>query len=800
MKIESLKVYRASAGTGKTFRLVQRILQLILIGENPEQIFATTFTRKAAAEIRERLIRWIANGVLAEKGRIHLELTSGTDIKAEDLHALLVKLCRQGKMPKIGTIDAFISEMARAFSFEIGFPEGWRMADEGEITRVIDRAMISLVSHGEESKLSTLSRIIKDDRSVRSIYLSLKYELIESLSLWREGAEGDRVKSWAWFPKYKRPSVLEWEEAKAIFDKAELPLTKSGTPNAYFVKGRSALSLLIDEKRFREITKSALFSSALEERYTYYNVEATESLKKALGTIVELARREIGADIGYKALAFYELLTWFDSEYLNSLINEGIFSFDELRELLASKLLSNWKELLAFRLDSRVNHILFDEFQDTSLLQWRFFAPFVEELIPESGKTLLVVGDAKQSIYGWRGGVKALFDHVTQSVTNSGGSVESMTTSFRSSEAVLNSVNAVFQNLRNVDTKFGSEIEQWLESFEEHRSAADLSGQVAVKRLAEEEPETVEQCVALVKELHTKHPAASIGVLVRRNERLKEIAREFARKCPELEVSQEGGGSLSDEPIVIAVLALLKVLDHPGDTIARYVLANSTLGELLGYSDYSLDTQTIRLQARAELEFNGLFAFIEKVTKPLRDNLSNDQIAALDQLLEVALEQGDRIYPRVSELFYLAKRTKFKRTSEAKIRILTAHGAKGLEFDLVVLADSDAKLIAKSPRYFIEREDPNRPPTKIIRSESENISALFREMAELHSSTRGKLFEESLSVLYVMMTRAKSGLFIFIDSREKLPTNKFQNLLQSTLNIEDKSGWQTLFGVSGLYV
>jgi len=793
----------ASAGTGKTYQLVSQLLKVLFAGAKPNSILATTFTKKAAFEIKERLIKSVASAVASSEGLAAIRKMVDLEVSGAAAEELLLKLVVGRDNLSVRTIDSFISELAQIFQYEIGLPDGFRVADEGESARVLERAIIELLEDGDSGKIGALTRLLKDDQSVRSIFASLSGILREGLSLWREGEGTDRISAWAFFERGEKPHDAEWVLVSQELENAEDLLNSKGEPDLRLREAKAKAALDLIRRDIKSLASGGLFANARKGNFTYYKKQLPVSLERALIRALDLVRRSLRADLSHKGLAHFELLNWFNLSYQRKLLEEGTVSFDDVKGLLVSALGPNWDSTIAYRLGTRFNHILFDEFQDTAFTQWRFFEPFFLEYLAgqREDKGIFVVGDTKQSIYGWRGGNKALFSHVKELTLQVDGKSLPMSKSFRSAPAIIDCVNQVFSRLSESTLLQDQRTAGWSSAFSEHSTEKlSLSGEVALS-VVKTKDEKLQETLRLISRLTERFPQQTIGVITRKNSELKRIGRALTLELPTIRVSREGGTPFSEEPVVQALLSLLTLLDHPEHSVRRYHLSLSILGASLGYTDWkdSALTNSLRMKLRRRFEEIGLFCFLDEVSLPIRPELSSEATAALDRFLELILPVQDRYLARPSEIESLAKHGKFDARSDAKVRLLTAHSAKGLEFDCVILPDLGVPMIGRSPAFFSEREFAAAPPTKIFRSESEEFTALFRELEALRQRTREETFEESLSVLYVMITRARQGLFFLCDQERKPSKLNFQQLLIETLGVGEKEGWNHLFGEAGYY-
>ncbi|MEX2501954.1 MAG: UvrD-helicase domain-containing protein, partial [Trueperaceae bacterium] len=336
--------------------------------------------------------------------------------------------------------------------------------------------------------------------------------------------------------------------------------------------------------------------------------------------LIDHAMADQVSRLRHQTLATYDLLHHFDRHYTRLRSRNQVVLFSDLTHKLARELPLLGDDLLMeiyYRLDAQVTHLLLDEFQDTSLDQWRVLAPFAEEIRDHgpdpnaSGRSFFCVGDVKQAIYGWRGGCAELFDEVEAAFP---GASMPLSVSWRSSPVVLDAVNQVFGNLDRcaaLDADAAAAA-RWQAGFDTHTSAKKnrtLPGHV---RLVTSRPELADPAdpsgVAVtddasngddadpvdvitdaphetfvaeqVRAIHEQDRARSIAVLVSTNKAVHGLI--YALRKLGLTVSGEGGNPLTDCPAVNAVLSALTLADHPGHTAAAFHVANSPMGAVVG--------------------------------------------------------------------------------------------------------------------------------------------------------------------------------------------------------------------------
>ena len=317
----------------------------------------------------------------------------------------------------------------------------------------------------------------------------------------------------------------------------------------------------------------------------------------------------------------------------------------------------------SFRLDAQIDHLLLDEFQDTSPAQWQAVRPFASRVCDASdARSFYCVGDVKQAIYGWRGGVAEIFDAVADELAIGRG--PSLTKSYRSSPVITQTVNRIFTNL----TRHGSlgrsqaAVEDWVKRFPEHETArGELPGYACLRsgppgdKKSEQTANQLEWTAAYIAELTAACPGRSVGVLTRTNDAVAQLI--FSLRSREVAASEEGGNPLTDSAAVELVLSLLQLADHPGDSVARFHLAESPLGVELGLAgaDQHQAAGALSRQVRRRLIDEGYGPVIYDWAGRLATSCNRREWSRLKQLVELAYGYQPRSTLRPSDFIRFVK-------------------------------------------------------------------------------------------------------------------------------------------------
>jgi len=449
---------------------------------------------------------------------------------------------------------------------------------------------------------------------------------------------------------------------------------------------------------------------------------------------------------------------------------------------------------LAFRLDGWIDHLLLDEFQDTSLDQWHVVQPLAERITKDPKHSFFCVGDTKQAIYGWRGGNAEIFDALPHQLTNL---VEaSLDMSFRSAKPVIDVVNQVFKGGITQHPKLDTAqnvVQQWCDQFQTHTTAkSDLAGYVSLETPPEPEEEgrsandvLFEYTADRVAELTSLAPGHSIGILVRRNAAVGRLIYELHKR--HIPASEEGGNPLTDSAAVRLILSLVKLADHPGDTVARCHVAHSPLGAVLQYTDADDPSATKQLarRVRRSLLVDGYGEAIDAWTRPLVPSCNHRELNRLQRLVQCAYDYQATATLRTDDFIQYIETSRISDPTGADVRVMTVHQSKGLQFDTVILPELEGKLVGQPNAFAVCRPDPTGPIDCVCRYVNADQRLLFPDwLQQMFDDANAKSVSESLCVLYVAMTRAVHALHMIVTpsrKTEKSLPKTYAGLLRAAL-------------------
>ena len=496
------KVVRASAGSGKTFKLSERFLKLILCGEPVDSILATTFTRKAAGEIKARVFARLGLGAASAEGaeKLRQELCDRDDAFAERVGLTpenarrvfqhkLVDLVREPQRARVCTLDSFFMQIAGGYAFELGLPPNWNIVEELEDRLLMRSALLEAFAQADLEAAVTLARALFKGEFERSVERQIAEIVGNSLEIFRESPPS------AWTRLEEGlDSALDYDSLceKLQLARANLDVeVEAKRVDGRIRKSADTFIALFLGKDWDNLNKNGLLDKARNGK-SFYNKPIPEDLVDAVLQSGNYARQLKFAEMSKVLRATWNLLDVAARSFDEAKREKGAYRFEDLTRLISELQLADKLRQIVYRLDSKISHVLLDEFQDASFPQWKIIKPFalsavtrrVDESTGRIPGSFYCVGDVKQAIYGWRGGRAEIFDSIERDLPNVAS--DSMAINWRSCPTIIDAVNELFENIRENPALAGGDgdesaslaatairkaVLRWSKGFETHRVA-----------------------------------------------------------------------------------------------------------------------------------------------------------------------------------------------------------------------------------------------------------------------------------------------------------------------------------------
>jgi len=834
-------IVQAPAGSGKTHLLIQRYLRLLAGVEEPEQIIAITFTVKAAAEMRERVLTAL------NKARDGHKPTKPHEVSMAELaEAAVARDAERGwdleHFParlRITTIDALNSKLCSAAPLIAGGLSLNAVTDTPDaIYRQTARRLLNLMTDSSEEGdavrrlLSHLDNNIDRFETLVCAMLSQREQWLPvigtgaALSGQRHELEAclDEIVTHELehleqlVPFEVRPDLLRLLDGAAEVLIAEnrknyiaLWTGRPGFPKAQGddlpVWKQLADALLTNDDEWRSargITVARGFVAKTKEKDQFIAVldslRDSAELEAALGRVRALPAPRLSDEQWATLTDLLMLLPLSVAQLKLSFAESGETDFPEIAaEARAALGHEDAPSDLALAMDCRLQHILMDEFQDTSVAQADLLGKLTMGWQPGDGHTLFIVGDPMQSIYRFRQAEVGLFLSVAR---NGIGQIQPkavrLTANFRSTPTVVNWVNRAFSVImpEEDDPTTGAVSFSPGEAVKAEDPASEVSWFVQKDKSKDEE---AHQVVDLVQRLLKQNDEQSVGILVRS----RSHAASIAPMLREAGIGFAGTDLeyMSEVPVVQDLVALTRALLHPADRLAwtallrgpwcgltladlNVVLSADRKASVWGLMKQSADSDTLSADGRARLQRfvrllgdgyrrRGRLAlcdWIEGVWLTLAGPVASrgpDDLLAARAYFQFLEEQtvGDDVPDTAELLELLAQKPVSFSSPSARVQIMTIHKSKGLEFDSVILPGLGRRSRGNDKQVLLWKEivRPNGEPGLLlapIDRAGEDTDPLYSLISDLDKQQDA---EELSRLLYVATTRAKERLYLFAE-------------------------------------
>ena len=719
-----INIFKASAGSGKTHTLSKTYLDLLLKADSKtayRNILAVTFTNKATEEMKERILR-----DLAEEGK--------TNPRAREI---LINLLHDYGSFSVSTIDKFFQQALRAFSRELGSSGNYQIElDKASLTKeAMDRVLDDLTEKDKDLLGWFTKQLETALDNGESFHLeSSLYEMAEEFGDVNEKFTYDK----------KKLTELK-EKCKEIVDTFHKDVYENALCIDTTTWGKTAAKGLAQyagaQTKYKDSVKAAnattlaklAETAGCEAMYALMNPQGRRWKEYRTARMVEKVIFTLGL-----AEEFYSKLAIIEEE-------KGVISLDESTSLLRDIIDGSDAPFIYEKLGVRFNHFLLDEFQDTSVVQWENFKPLLANSVSE-GYSNIIVGDVKQSIYRWRNSDWNLLDKEIEE--NFKGKVEVITLkeNWRSTQSIVNFNNEFFtfaaDNL-GLSTIY-ADVKQ------EVKVEDSQEGCVTVD-FCEDELEMIdgyiEQAVAAGAKM------SDMAILLRTNGEGKKVAEYLLSK---------GYSVISDDS-----------LDLKSSLIIRKIV--SYLHSLCNNSD-SLNTYLSEsLEIDSEREYHSLLDLVDGVIKDLSET-HPDEIKGqtlfiqsfMDDILEWTSIHGNdlRQYLKHWEESKIAISSP---NDPNAIRITTVHKSKGLAFPIVIFPFAEKVGLFKEDTLWCHLDSDAEM--------GESFNSIFPVV--LGKSSGDSFFSESLknememqridnlNIFYVCLTRARKEMHIIAKNPPK---------------------------------
>ena len=817
-----LTVYKASAGSGKTFTLAVEYIKLLVRNPNSyRHILAVTFTNKATEEMKMRILSQLY-GIwkqLPDSQNYMQKIVDETGLSepqvSQQAGEALRLLLHNYNYFRVETIDTFFQSVLRNLARELDLTANLRISlNDIQVEEQAVDQLIDTLTHSDvmlQWLLKYIMETISDDHSwniinqikqfgrtiFRDYYKEHSQELTQKINekgffeafthqLRQIKADaGERMKKAA-------DDFFETLEAEGLTYE-DLSYGKSGVYN-FFLKLRNG--------QFDESIVGSRVTDCMTDASKWYSKKcrcaekvhmlADTVLMPLLRNIVEQRPRQWrlyqSADLTLRHLNQLRLLDSIERRVRQMNEEANRFLLSDTQQLLHSLIKDSDSPFIFEKIGVQLEHVMIDEFQDTSTVQWQNFKVLLQECMSHADTANLIVGDVKQSIYRWRSGDWRLLNAIDQEIPHSNEVLEirPLETNYRSDQKIIDFNNAFFTEAARQE--YDIQREEYPDGAEQLRHAyADVvqkapkgcpsDGFVSITLLPQKDYQvqvltTLKEEVEQLLEQGTR--PSDIAILVRTNSNIPLIADYFAEQLPQVPIVSDEAFRLDASTSVCLLVQALHLLTHPDDVLAkatigktyqRTVLGRSTIESELLIKDRSLDDLLPEAftQHTDDLLRLPLYELVERLYSIFELERLNDQSAYVcafyDRLNQFVQDSSSDIDAFLDEWETAISSKTIQSTGSDGLRILSIHKSKGLEFDSVLIPFCDWRLEHDDILWCEPRENPfDALPVVPVDYGSKRMKGTIYEHDYLDEHLQNVV--DNLNLLYVAFTRAVRNLFV----------------------------------------
>lgn len=801
-----LKIYKASAGSGKTHTLTREYL-LMLFREYQQhhdhimphsRILAVTFTKKATAEMKERILKSLYKlSKRPTKSPFYDDITKALHINEitlqEQARELLIGILKDYSRFSVSTIDGFFQQVIRTFAMDLGLSTTYDLALDGK--EVVQQAVDDLfrrIRKAQQSDADILSWITEftqqniDDNRKWNPYKDisgfatelLKEQLIRHMSN-VQAFFADKKRLSAYYATLKQivnntEGAIKQVQQKAQELMANVEGLKKAAISAFFKpidtltkEGLKSTFLSVVENPENIYVKKNTTRAQQEYILDLYNREL-EPLYKQLIDIIEKQIVDYNtANAILKNLYTVGLLQDIAAQIEETNRQIGRIPMHDTNMLLHEVIDGQDAPFIYERTGQHIHHFMIDEFQDTSALQWENFRPLIDESEGNNNDNL-IVGDVKQSIYRWRNSDWQLLEGVHKQFDNC--EMPPMHTNWRSAELLINQTKQlmlkysdwVYEAIKEEEqnTPIAAAVKQiYDEGNIDQKAAYDLPGVFHLEFYDGENEEVIEQTleniVLLINKLKDKEGFTlnQIALLVRYGKDAELLANHLVAN--NIAVQSAEGMCVKSHPAVQLLIALMSWHEQPQNEIFK-----ATIKEL--YPSMT-EEQDGKIQEARKLP---LYEQVQQYIHILHLNEQENALPYLTAFQDQIYQFTQKRVADVGAFLEYWKIQKDKATIPSSptvdaIRILTIHSSKGLEFDVVILPflNWDLQRMKNHMLWCRPNHAPfNQLPLVAISASKNILQTHFRNdyVQELISQ-----YIDNLNLTYVAFTRPKYRLYAY---------------------------------------
>ena len=836
-------IYNASAGSGKTFTLVKAYLKILFSSNKPylfKNILAITFTNKAVAEMKGRIIdtlkQFSDKNILTLENPMFLSICDELNLRPEQLHnkaiTLLESIIHNYAAFDISTIDGFTHKLIRTFAHDLKLPLNFEVELDQE--SLLREAVDSLISKAGTDTVLTKVLVdfaIEKADDDKSYDVAFDFNKIAKLLVnendipFFEKIKDKTLDDYKTLKAKLKKNIIEEEEF--IAEKAKQLLTQfeasglefkdfsSGYVPKHFEKlANKNLNVAFGNKWQENLENGTLYP----KRVTTETAGIIDSLQPEINLVFNITKQAV---FNHKFLnAFYKNIT--PLSVLNAINTEltllkedqNKMLISEFNSIISKEIKNQPTPFIYERIGEKFNHYFIDEFQDTSESQWSNLIPLLENSVASENGTTMLVGDAKQAIYRWRGGKAEQFIDLFNKKSHPfpiEQFVDNLPDNYRSFKEIVDFNNSFF---KFISTEiFKKEDYKDLYENANQNIKKDQTGYVELSFLdfeKEDDKDVMfpEKVLENIKNcLENGYKLEDICILVRKKKEGVAVANYLSQQ--NIPIISSETLLINNAPEVVFVNAVLGYLTQPkNDELKIEVL--TFLAKLFKVKDkHDFFSQHIKLSV-SELfksfgEFNIFISGDTLLQLPLYDlaetivrnfNLVKTSNAYVQFYLDIVLDFSQKKGSDITAfLEYFDKKKEnlsiISPKGQDAVQIMTIHKSKGLEFPVVIFPYADLDIYKEiEPKEWLEvdKEKYNGFSHTLLNF-NKDFEFFGEQGQHIFENHKAEQELDNINLLYVALTRPVEQLYIISkndsDLKEEAKSKKYSGMLINYLQYKN---------------
>ena len=841
----SFSIYNASAGSGKTYTLSKEYIKILLQSSSNEayrKILAITFTNKAVEEMKSRIIFYLlefSKEDTSEKAADLLkDIARETNLSIatikEKSKVIIKSIIHNYTAFDISTIDRFTLKIIKSFSHELNIPLDFDISLETDL--LMQEAIETVISKaGEDEELTKLLLDFSRNKTEDDKNWDITFDLLSASSLLTNEDSKHELKDFENktindFVETKKVLIQEIEKFKKnaafLAEECLSMIYENGIAMESFSRKTfpNHLSKIVDGNLPATDIHKFLEVEQVQVNKTAKDKDSIESILPQLLQKLNLAYKEYQnvflLEAFNKNIYPLSLLNSINKEFRKIQDDQNILSISEFNEIINNEIQNQPAPFIYEKMGDRYRHFFIDEFQDTSVLQWKNLIPLVDNALSseENGVkgSLLLVGDPKQAIYRWRGGKAEQFISLSKEenpFSNKDKKTVSLDTNYRSYSEVIDFNNDFFKYISSklVNPDY---VDLYLNNSHQNKtnknggyvniSFIDTSENIEVNDDEEDDDKNTkylkQTLFTIEKVLKNGFQYKDIVLLTRTKSNGVLLANYLTEN--EIPILSSETLLIQNATEVKLIINVLKYINNKYDAdakfnmlyyVGKYLQSDEEIHDIINQNLHiSEENLKIALEKyEVIIDFNAcrkksLYEVVEIIVSVFIKQKANNSY--VQYFLDLVLERDIKAQSSIADFIDYWERTGYKKSIPSPegnnaIKIMTIHKSKGLEFPVVIYPFANDNYSKNNRnKLWIPLKNENINFYKVLIDNKKDVLSYSENASEIYQEKNQEEILDNINVLYVAFTRAVEQLYVIseikINKDGSLPNTLSSNIIE----------------------